>query len=453
MNWKKIKDKCKEITFGNFADFDVQKRVFLLITQISIVIAIIGVIANVVLGLSIVLSLTTILGLLALIYFNRQVRKLGLKSFHTIGFFILSVVIFSVLWFYNGGYDGNNGVLMFVYFIVVITILPSKYRFYAFVVYGVMILGLVTLQFLNPELITPYKFEHQRFIDISVGYFLYLILAYTIQNTIIKNYELERETVKQKNDKLNELINQLNETNIKLEESIKSVEELNSSKDRFITVLSHDLRSPFHGLLGISKILESDYDLFSNQEKKFYLSQMNTSLDKLYSFLEELLLWGRIQRNTLKLVFEECSVEKLINSSISPLSISAAKKKLSIEVKCESDLTFVLDKETISIVLRNLISNAIKFSPIGCKIKVTAQKRSNELEVSVIDEGIGITPENLSKLFRVDENISTQGTDGELGSGMGLILCNDIIKKHNGSISVKSKEGRGSTFTITLLNN
>jgi len=279
---------------------------------------------------------------------------------------------------------------------------------------------------------------------------MYLILVYSIQNTIVKNYAIERERVKIKSDQLSDVIQQLNITNQQLENSIQIVEELNASKDRFITALSHDLRSPFQGLLGITKSLDVDYNSFSDNEKQQLISQVNNSLEKIYSFLEQLLLWGRIQKNALTLNFEKCTLKELLSDSIALHSETSLKKKIFIDLECDNNLIAVLDKEMISIVLRNLISNAIKFSPVGSRIKINAGKENNELKISIIDKGVGIPEEYIPKLFKLDENISTVGTDGELGSGMGLILCNDLLKKHNGKITIQSKEGKGSTFIVTL---
>ena len=447
---KKLIHRYKAFVFGKEDTFNVQKKIFLLITHISIIIGSVGLAVNILLDLGVLLILVTALALVVLLYFHINVRNTQLESKHSILFFLASVAVFSLLWFYNGGYDGNNGVLIFVYFIVFITILPSKYRFLGFAVYSMMIVVLVTIQYLKPEFITPYEFEHHRFIDLALGYFFYLILAYVIQNTIIKNYEEDRKKIKIQNDQLNLLVEKQNDTNAKLEQSLNHVKELNSAKDRFITVLSHDLRSPFQGLLGITKILDSEYDSFDDTEKRLYISQVNGSVEKLYSFLEELLLWGRVQKNAVKLTYESTVIRELIHQTVSLISETASKKKISVEVVCDELLTAVLDREMIAIVLRNLISNAIKFSTVGGKILVTAQLEIDHIKISTTDNGVGIPEDIIPKLFRLDESVSTVGTDGEQGSGMGLILCNDIVKKHNGEITVRSKEGRGSTFTIQI---
>ena len=443
-------DRYKRFVFGNDETFDFRKRIFLLITHISIIIGIVGIIVDIVLDLGVFLIFVTVLTVFVLAFFHIKVRNSQLDTKYALGFFLVSIIVFSFMWFYNGGYNGNNMILIIVYFTVIVTILPAKLRLLSFFVYALMISVLTVSHYYYPRLVSSYESEYNRFIDLILGYFMYLILAYNIQNIILKNYEKDHKKINSQNDQLNTLVGKLNEAQSKLEHSFKNVEELNASKDRFITVLSHDLRSPFQGLLGITKTLEADFNSFSNDEKQFYISQINISLNKLYLFLEELLLWGRVQRNAVKLNYNTCIIKELISSTISVLSESFEKKRISLEAKCNESLTAVLNKEMITIVLRNLISNAIKFAPIGSKIMVIADIQNDELKVSVIDEGVGISEKSLAKLFKLNETISTIGTDGESGTGMGLILCNDIMKKHNGKITVQSKEGRGSTFTIQL---
>jgi signal transduction histidine kinase len=447
---KKLVGIYKDFVFGKNLELDFQKRIFLLITHISIIIGIVGILVDIVLDLGIFLILVTVFAVLILGFLHIKTRNSRLQTHYTVVFFLFSILVFSLLWFYNGGYNSNIVVLIFIYFIVILTILPAKLRQLSFIIYAVLITTLTLLNYYYPQIITPYENDFARFIDLVLGYFLYLILAYNIQSIIIKNYEKDREKINIQNDQLNNLVEKLNDANIKIENSFKDVEELNASKDRFITVLSHDLRSPFQGLLGITNILDSEYDSFNDKEKRFYITQVNNSVEKLYSFLEELLLWGRVQRNAVKLNFESTIIKELLAQIVSQLSVSAMNKKISIEIICPESLTADLDKEMISIVIRNLISNAVKFSTVGGKIIVTAILDGNRIKISISDKGIGISEENIPKLFKIDENITTIGTDGERGSGMGLILCNDILKKLNGEISVLSKEGRGSTFTVII---
>lgn len=447
---KKFIVRYKRFVFGEDEIFDVQKTVFLLITHISLIIGIVGVAVDIILDLGLFLTLITILTIFLLLYFHIKVKNTKLELKYSLSFFFISLIILPVLWIFNGGYNGNNTILIFVYFTVIVTILPSKYRFYAFIIYLVMIISLTTTHFVYPEFVTGYENEKFRYVDLVLGAVLYLILVYIIHNTILINYELDRKKINDQNKELSLLINKLNETNHKLEQSFLQVEELNASKDRFITILSHDLRSPFQGLLAITRTLESDYKLYSDEERQFYISQVNRSLDKLYSFLEQLLLWGKLQRRGVELNLKKVSVYSLVEAAINILIQTSEQKKIILQKDIDPSLEILADKEMITTVFRNMILNAIKFSAIGCTVKIITERTDSEISISIIDSGVGISKNLLDKLFKLDHIISQVGTEGEMGTGMGLILCNDIIKKHNGTISVKSEEGKGSTFTIHL---
>lgn len=440
----------KSLIFGEDRGFDVQKKVFLLITHITIVIGFVGIAVDIILDLGLFLILVTLLTVLVVTYFHVIVRRSSLKTSHSVALFFITLFVFPLLWFYNGGYDGNNIILIFVYFIVMVTILPARWRLTAFFIYALMILGLTITHYYFPHLVTHYKDSYHRFIDLILGYVMYLVLAFSIQNLILRNYEIDRGRVNSQNDQLNNLVDQLNHAKAQLEHSLKSIKELNSAKDRFVSVLSHDLRSPFQGILGITKTLESDYSSFNDHEKKYFIGQVNKSLDKLYGFLEELLLWGRIQSNSIELKKEPQNIKSILAQILLLFSDITAKKKINVQIFCDDSLQFNLDKEMISVVIRNLLSNSIKFSPFGSQIDLSAEMDNEQLHIKVKDNGVGISDEYKSKLFKLDEIISTAGTDGEQGTGMGLILCNDIIKKHNGIIGVESKEGKGTIFTVLL---
>lgn len=447
---KNIITAYKKLIFGEERSFDVQKKVFLLITHITILIGFVGVAVDIILDLGFFLTLVTFLTVLVVTYFHVIVRRSSLKTGHSVALFLITLFVFPLLWFYNGGYDGNNIILIFVYFIVMVTILPPRLRVIAFFIYTFMIVGLTITHYYYPNLVTHYEDSYHRFIDLILGYVMYLVLAFSIQNLILRNYEIDRGRVNSQNDQLNNLVEQLNIAKGQLEQSLNNIKELNSAKDRFVSVLSHDLRCPFQGILGITKTLESDYSSFNDHEKKYFIGQVNKSLDKLYGFLEELLLWGRIQSNSIELKKEPQNIKSILAQILLLFSDITAKKKINVQIFCDDSLQFNLDKEMISVVIRNLLSNSIKFSPFGSQIDLSAEMDNEQLHIKVKDNGVGLSDEYKSKLFKLDEIISTAGTDGEQGTGMGLILCNDIIKKHNGIIGVESKEGKGTIFTVLL---
>lgn len=227
----------------------------------------------------------------------------------------------------------------------------------------------------------------------------------------------------------------------------------NATKDKFFSIVAHDLRSPFQGLLGIANILESLDDELTSEERKDFVSRLNIALKRQYDFLEELLLWGKVQRNSVDFEPELCNLSEIVERNSEILSGNIYKKRLNFKIESHTEVNAKCDENLISTVIRNLISNAIKYTPAGGNITVIVQDKSDSAIVKVIDTGIGISEERKKQLFCIESNSSTRGTENETGTGLGLILCKEIMDKHSGSISVISKEGMGSTFSIQLSKN
>lgn len=224
----------------------------------------------------------------------------------------------------------------------------------------------------------------------------------------------------------------------------------NATKDKFFSIIAHDLRSPFQGLLGIANILENLDDELTQEEKKDFISRMNVALKRQYDFLEELLLWGKFQRNAIDFDPQVCSLTEIVERNKEVLAGNLYKKKLSLIIESPNEVTLKCDENLISTVIRNLLSNSIKYTPAGGKIWVIIEVGLNYITIEVKDSGIGLSEERIQKLFKIETNNSTRGTEDEAGTGLGLILCKEIVQKHEGEISVKSEEGKGSSFFITL---
>jgi len=249
--------------------------------------------------------------------------------------------------------------------------------------------------------------------------------------------------------------NILTETNERLEfEVAQRTKELQQSikiKDKFFSVIAHDLRSPFAGLLGLVDLLLHDPEIISEDEKNNMMSQIYNSGTRLLKLLENLLNWSRSQTHSIKLNPEKISMSELINENIILQKHYAQNKKIELINEIKQDISVLADRNTIDTVFRNLISNAIKFTKEGGSIKIKATViDKKEVEIIVQDNGIGIPEENLHKLFRVDEKITTQGTNNENGTGLGLILCKEFVELNKGKISVKSTVGVGSSFIVSL---
>jgi len=235
-----------------------------------------------------------------------------------------------------------------------------------------------------------------------------------------------------------------------LKDSEEKLQQLNLDKDRFISILSHDLRSPFNNLLGLSEALTEDIRNLDIEAIEDYVKNINKVAQNANNLLEDILLWARTQLsnfpfNPLKLNFTD-----ICKNILEILNPNAEAKNITINYSAIKHITVLADIDMLKTVLRNLISNAIKFTNNGGEININAGQTQSNITISVSDNGIGIKPDNLLKLFDISEVFTTKGTAKETGTGLGLLLCKNLVEKHGGKIWVESEVGKGSEFKFTL---
>jgi signal transduction histidine kinase len=236
-----------------------------------------------------------------------------------------------------------------------------------------------------------------------------------------------------------------------LNRSTENLIKLNETKDKFISIISHDLRTPFSSILGFTDLLISDEDL-TEEEKKQYIRFIQESSKSMLALVNSLLDWTRLQTGRIKFEPEKISARMIIINSINSLSGAALQKDINLKSEVEKNVTIYADNSLMTQVFNNLISNAIKFTKPGGEIVISASpsKKTRFYEFSIRDNGVGIKPENIKELFRIDTKYSSEGTAGEKGTGLGLSLVNEIIEKHGGNIWVESEYGKGSNFKFIL---
>jgi len=257
--------------------------------------------------------------------------------------------------------------------------------------------------------------------------------------------KLQRELVKEK-VMLEKTLHQLNITNVELE-------QLNASKDKFFSIISHDLKSPFNTILGFSELLLEQVKNQDITEIELYSELVHKSAVKAFDLLVNLIEWSRSQSGRILYNPESFNLSETIKDLISLFGETASQKGIKICSDLSDNMSLFADLSMIKTVLRNLISNAIKFTPNDGNIYISCLKKEKEILFSIKDTGVGIPQEGISKLFRIDEHYTTEGTNQEAGTGLGLILCKEFIEKHQGQIWVESTEGKGTTsfFTIPML--
>ncbi len=246
-------------------------------------------------------------------------------------------------------------------------------------------------------------------------------------------------------------IEELKNANKELNESEQNLLKLNADKDKMFSILSHDLRSPFEALLGFSEMISNDFNDLSKKEIIYYAKSINNSAKHLLSLLDNLLHWSRIQSNTIEHSPENLNLIEKIKAVIDLMNGNAMKKNIYLYYDGCEKVNVWADENMLQSVLQNLISNALKFTEQGGEVRISAIIRGADAEVSVADTGIGMGDKELKNLFKIEKKISSRpGTEKEKGTGLGLILCKDLIEKNSGKISVTSEEGMGTQFTFTL---
>ncbi|MFC2096403.1 sensor histidine kinase, partial [Bacteroidota bacterium] len=225
---------------------------------------------------------------------------------------------------------------------------------------------------------------------------------------------------------------------------------LNASKDKFFSIIAHDLRNPIAGFLNLTEILTTNFDVFTENESKEFIEVMNQASKQLYNLLENLLQWSRAQTGSITYEPKFVSVKKMVNDTIDALMINIENKSIKINIKVDEKTVVFVDENMITTVIRNLLSNAIKFTHPEGHISIRCFPKDELVELSVIDNGIGIRKEDIDKLFRIDQHLTTQGTSDEKGSGLGLILCKEFVEKNGGNIWAESDLNKGSSFIFTL---
>lgn len=230
----------------------------------------------------------------------------------------------------------------------------------------------------------------------------------------------------------------------------EELKQLNSTKDKFFSIIAHDLKNPFITILGFSDLLHTDYAELTDEERLFYIDEMKKSAEISHSLLQNLLLWSRSQTGRIEFNPQKYNFHDIVHDNIDLLKASAEKKQIQITHNIPDELIIIADEDMLNTIIRNLITNSIKFTNKGGMITVKAVQTTGVAEITVSDNGVGMNESVRNNLFKLDATHSTSGTENEAGSGLGLMLCKEFIEKNGGTFRVESEENVGSKFIFTL---
>ena len=235
-----------------------------------------------------------------------------------------------------------------------------------------------------------------------------------------------------------------------VEERTEELRKANAAKDKFFSIIAHDLRSPFNALLGLSEAMLDNWNAIPDESKMEFVQDMNKASKSTYNLLQNLLEWSRSQTGKVVVEATVFSPLQVVSDNLEVLKQHADSKKISIKNEVDPGINCYADKNMISTVFRNLISNAIKFTNENGTITITSSSQNNHHEFCIIDDGIGMDEETKNGLFNLSSKTQRFGTSHESGTGLGLHLCKEFVEKNKGQLSVSSKENEGSTFCFTL---
>lgn len=240
----------------------------------------------------------------------------------------------------------------------------------------------------------------------------------------------------------------------KLEEAFKEREayllDMIASKDRLFSIIAHDLKNPFSALLGFTEFISENLKTFSPEKVEMMMSQLHSAAKGAFSLLENMLIWSRSQNGLLKYNPQITDIGNLVNETIIDLYGLVVVKKISVRYHASQTVIAFIDKDMLNAVLRNLLTNAIKFSYSEGIIDIYGCLKNDELQISICDYGIGMSEETKNKICRLNIPITHEGTAHEMGTGFGLLLCFDFVQKHGGNIEIDSQLNKGCKISVII---
>lgn len=295
---------------------------------------------------------------------------------------------------------------------------------------------------------------HSQYLSVAIFLILALLLlvgySVRVKNKTAKKLAVQNAIISQKNQQLNETLKQVQKLNENLSISEENLRISNETKDRFFSIISHDLRGPLATLSSFLSLLITASNRLSPQELTALASEVEKSMKNVTQLLNNLLKWSQTQSNQIQLNQGPVKLESLIRSNVNLVNDTARSKRISVHFRTDEDLFLFADENMVDFVLRNLLNNAVKFTPADGEIFIDAINNQNEAIIKISDTGIGMDDETRENLFSLVARKSRTGTYGETGTGLGLILCRDFVSKHGGKIWAEGRKPNGTTFSFTM---
>jgi len=376
-------------------------------------------------------------------------------EYTALGYMVL--VFTPLMWFSNGGSIGAFQYFIPLFLITIHIATLGKTRIVLISLLFIITVSLLIIEYYNPEFVIQYTDRAGRYIDLLIGYLLSFTGIIIFLNVYYKQYIDANKKLQQQNKVLEDIQEKIIAQQIEierheeeLEEKAKTLQELNATKDRFFSIISHDLKNPISVILSLSDSLVESKSVIQDEDSLVYIDLIYSASSNAHKLVLNLLEWARTQTNGIKCERKKLNLTVLVKENSELLLAQSENKGIELLIENgEKDYFTFADKYMVNTIIRNLVSNAIKFTETG-SVKIELKKDRNYCIINIIDSGIGMHPNIVDKLFDIDKSITTQGTNGESGTGLGLIICKEFVAMNRGDIYATSIQDKGSIFTVKL---
>lgn len=440
--YKEIINKYSELLLDDKLDATFEEKNLVLFSFVGTIFFLISIIVNFFAQNNFYINLAGILsffGMMGIYFFIRVNRKYLLSLYLMVFITLLSSFL---AWYFFNGLFGSFAMILLLTTVFYALIARGLHRYIVLILQLFFLVVLGWIEFENPDVVVKYPDTTAAFFDIFLTLFFGIIFLFIAFRYIIERY-LRHETIAR-------TVRILEKKNSEIIEKNKELDELNKMKDKFFSIISHDLKNPLSALSNMAKFLKSSHSKISEVETREMIGQIYDSSQGLLNLTEQLLTWAKIQSGKITVNKENFSLNALANMVINSLSLLIQNKNLTLSVNIPDNLNLFADMNMVSTILRNLLTNAIKFSHRNGKIDLIVETNETETIVKVVDYGMGMNEETRDNLFKISNAKSTEGSEGEKGTGLGLILCKEFAEANGGNIWVESQLGIGSIFTFTI---
>jgi two-component system sensor histidine kinase/response regulator len=418
---------------GDPAEFSLENRAFNSISVITMALLTVLLPFNIILGLKMVSAIVAVLMVLQIFFFylSRYRRIYGISM---LAYVIVSYLTLIATYYLNSGSHGPALLLFFLTFNLLIAFSPRNRHWIWACLHVLLPTLLLTKEYLHPSWIKDsYMSASNRYIDILSSYAITLVCTYLITNYLRKNYDREKQNAEDR-------ANKIDMQNINLE-------QLNQKKDKLFSIIAHDLQSPLNSIITTLHLI-AEYDL-REDEKKMLGDELLTLTKNTSNMLTNLLTWSKMQMDGRGVRLSSVHIYDVVERVLSIQKILADKKSVSLTSRVDPSVFVTADNNMLELIIRNLVNNAIKFTPTGGQVTINLKLTNTHCEVMVTDNGIGIDPGQKEEIFSLRTQ-STYGTNNEKGIGLGLVLCRELLALQEGELWYESTPGQGTTFYASI---